>query len=67
MLSYQSYLYFLHLTFTHLFVNVNVGFNNFITSIHAFPSPDDLPDPGIEPGSSALQVDSLPSEPPSKA
>ena len=29
-----------------------------------FPSPGDLPDPGIEPGSSALQVDSLPSEPP---
>ena len=26
------------------------------------PSPEDLPDPGIEPGSPALQVDSLPSE-----
>ena len=26
----------------------------------------DLPDPGIEPGSPALQVDSLPSEPPGK-
>ena len=25
-----------------------------------FPSPGDLPDPGIEPGSSALQADSLP-------
>ena len=24
-----------------------------------FPSPDDLPDPGIEPGSLALQADSL--------
>ena len=24
-----------------------------------FPSPGDLPDPGIEPGSSALQADSL--------
>ena len=24
-----------------------------------FPSPGDLPDPGIEPGSPALQVDSL--------
>ena len=24
-----------------------------------FPSPEDLPDPGIEPGSPALQVDSL--------
>ena len=29
-----------------------------------FPSPWDLPDPGIEPGSPALQADSLPSEPP---
>ena len=25
-----------------------------------FPSPKDLPDPGIEPGSPALQADSLP-------
>ena len=29
-----------------------------------FPSPGDLPDSGIEPGSPALQVDSLPSDPP---
>ena len=29
-----------------------------------FPSPGDLPDPGIEPGSPALQADALPSEPP---
>ena len=28
-----------------------------------FPSPGDLPNPGIEPGSPVLQVDSLPSEP----
>ena len=27
-----------------------------------FPSPGDLPNPGINPGSPALQVDSLPSE-----
>ena len=27
-----------------------------------FPSPGDLPDPGIEPGSPTLQTDSLPSE-----
>ena len=27
-----------------------------------FPSPEDLPDPGIEPGSPALQADSLPFE-----
>ena len=29
-----------------------------------FPSPGDLPNPGIKPGSPALQADSLPSEPP---
>jgi len=29
-----------------------------------FPSPGDLADPGIEPGSLALQADSLQSEPP---
>ena len=28
-----------------------------------FPSPGDLPDPEIEPGSPALQADALPSEP----
>ena len=27
-----------------------------------FPSPGDLPDPGIKPGSPALQADALPSE-----
>ena len=32
-----------------------------------FPSPGDLPDPRIEPGSPALQADSLPSEPPGMA
>ena len=31
-----------------------------------FSSPGDLPDPGIEPGSLALQEDSLLSEPPGK-
>ena len=30
----------------------------------SFPSPGDLPDPGIKPGSPAFQVDSLLSEPP---
>ena len=29
-----------------------------------FPSPGDLPDPGIKPGSPALEADSLTSEPP---
>ena len=32
----------------------------------AFPSPGDLPNPGIEPRSPALEADSLPSEPPGK-
>ena len=31
-----------------------------------FPSPGDLPDPRIEPGSPALQADSVPSKPPGK-
>ena len=34
--------------------------------IHS-PSPEDLPNPGIEPRSPALQVDSLPAEPSGKA
>ena len=32
----------------------------------AFPSPGDLPNPGIKPRSPALQVDSLPAEPQGK-
>ena len=32
----------------------------------SFPSPGDLPDPGIKPRSPALLADSLPSEPPGK-
>ena len=35
-------------------------------SILSFPSPEDHPDPGIEPGSAASQADSLLSEPPRK-
>ena len=31
-----------------------------------FPSPGDLPKPGVESGSPALQADSLPTEPPGK-
>ena len=31
-----------------------------------FPSPGDLPKPGIKPGSPSLQADALPSEPPGK-
>ena len=33
---------------------------------YPFPSPADLPNPGIKPGSPALQVDSLPTELPGK-
>ena len=32
-----------------------------------FPSPGNLPDSGIEPGSPALQADALPSRPPGKS
>ena len=32
-----------------------------------FPSPGDLHDPGIKPGSLTLQADALPSEPPGKS
>ena len=32
-----------------------------------FPSPADLPNPGMEPGSPALQVESLPAELPGKS
>jgi len=32
-----------------------------------FPSPGDNPNPGIEPGTPTLPVDSLPSEPPRKS
>ena len=31
-----------------------------------FPSPEDLPDPGIKPGSPTLLADALPSEPTGK-
>ena len=33
---------------------------------YPFPSPGDLPNPGIKPRSPALQADSLPAEPPEK-
>ena len=31
-----------------------------------FPSPEDLPNPGIKPGSLAFKIEALPSEPPGK-
>ena len=36
------------------------------TSIFTIPSPEDLPNPGIQPGSPASQADSLPAELPGK-
>ena len=33
---------------------------------YPFPSPGDLPNPGIEPGSPSLQTDTFQSEPPGK-
>jgi len=33
---------------------------------YPLPSPENLPDPGIKPGSPALQVDFLQSDPPGK-
>ena len=44
---------------------LSMGFSRQVYwSVLLFPSPGDLPDPGMEPGSPALQVDSLPSESP---
>ena len=37
-----------------------------VTMLHWSGSPGDLPDPGIEPASPALEAGSLPSEPPGK-
>ena len=42
------------------------GFSRQYWSGLPFPSPGDLPSPGIKLGSPALHVDSLPSEPPGK-
>ena len=48
-------------------VPLSMGFSRQeIWSGRPFPSPRDLPDPGIKPVSPALQADSLPSEPPGK-
>ena len=42
-----------------------VGFSRHWSGV-SFPSPGDLLNPGIEPGSPALQADAVPSEPPGK-
>ena len=39
----------------------------FTIYVETFPSPEDIPNPGIEPGSPALQADALKSEPPGKS
>ena len=46
---------------------LSMGFSRqeYWSGLHALP-PGDLPNPGIEPRSPKLQVDSLPSEPPGK-
>ena len=41
---------------------VHTNFKPSYYSVLPFPSPGDLPDPGIKPGSPALQADSLPTE-----
>ena len=48
-------------------VPLSMGFSGqeFWTGL-PFPSPGDLPDPGIEPASPVLQKHSLPTEPPGK-
>ena len=43
--------------------SINFSRQEFWTGL-PFPFPEDLPDPGLEPGCPALQVDALPSEPP---
>ena len=44
-----------------------VGFSRQVSwSGMPFPSPGDLPDPEIKPGSPTLKADTLPSEPPGK-
>ena len=43
-----------------------MGFSRHEWSGLPFPSPGDLPDPGIEPRSPALQEDFLPADPPAK-
>ena len=44
--------------------SVHVIFQQEYWSGLPFPSPGDLPNPGIEPGSPTLQADALTSEPP---
>ena len=46
--------------------SLSIGFSGQEMSGLPFPFPGDLPDPGIEPRSLALQADSLPTELPRK-
>ena len=43
--------------------SVHVIFQEYWSGL-PFPSPEDFPNPGIEPESRALEADALPSEPP---
>ena len=43
------------------------GFQSLVGELRSRPSPGDLPDPGIEPGSPTLLADALSSEPPGKS
>ena len=54
------------LVFMYIFIRYEVTASGLVLLILLFPSPGDLPDPGIEPRSPALQADALPSEPPGK-
>ena len=58
---------FVNLWTVALEVPLSVGFpRHEYRSGLPLPSPGDLPDPGVEPSSPALQADSIPSEPPGK-
>ena len=47
---------------------LSMGFSRWdYWSVLPFPSSGDLPNPGVKPGSPALQADALPSEPPGKS
>ena len=49
-----------------LYISWNSPDQNTGVGCPSFPSPGDLPNPGIKPRSPALQADSLPAEPPEK-
>ena len=56
------YIYTTYIYISHFYIYIYI----YIWSGLPFPSPGDLPDPGIIPWSPSLQADALPSEPPGK-